>query len=177
MRQSLEMSAEHLFATERLEARRLQAEDAVAMHAIFGDGECMRYVDDGEIMTAEQCRSWIVDVTDRNFEMRGYGLIGFWERTADKLVGCGGLFHPNQQEQAEVMYWLVRDCWGKGLATEIVRSLVQFAKPLWGVETMIATIHPDNLASQRVVAKVGFQRLADRTEADGECTQVWALGH
>ena len=165
-----------LFETERLYARRLSASDAAGMARIFGDAETMRYVGDGKTLTEADCVHWVDDVTAKNFERRGYGLIGLFEKGTGSLVGCSGVFHPGQQPEPEVMYYLERTRWGQGYATEIVRRLVVHARTRWGVAgRMIATIYPDNLPSQRVVAKCGFVRAEDRPSEDGSAIQVWEL--
>ena len=164
-----------LFETERLFARRLTAADAPQMLAIFGDAETMRYVGDGEILTEENCVYWVDDVTDKNFELRGYGLIGMFEKATSELVGCSGVFHPDRQPEPEVMYYLRRDRWRMGFATEIVHGLVAHARSHWGIGWIMATVHPDNLPSQRVLVKAGFKRTKDRMNEDGSITQVWEL--
>ena len=144
------------------------------MQAIYGDVEGMRFVGDSQPLTVENCRYWI-EVTDKNFERRGYGMVAFVDRESSLMVGCGGVVHPNQQEEPEVKYAFRRDQWGKGYATESVLALVAYARNTLVIGRLIATIHPGNGASQRVMEKVGFARGEDRTNEDGSLTQIWAL--
>jgi [ribosomal protein S5]-alanine N-acetyltransferase len=167
--------SEILFETERLFARRLSQADAAEMAGIFGDIETMRYVGDSKPITEADCLYWVVDVTAKNFEKRGYGLIGFFDKSAGVMVACGGVFHPGQQPEPEVMYHLHRDWWGNGYATELVKGLAPHAKINWGITWMMATIHPDNLPSQRVMIKCGFTHTKDRTNEDGSVTQIWEM--
>jgi RimJ/RimL family protein N-acetyltransferase len=160
------------FETERLVVRRLVAEDAEAMGAIYGDVEAMRYVGDGEPLSADGCRHWI-EVTDRNFVHRGYGMVSFVERETGEIVGCGGIVHPDQQPEAEVKYAFRRDRWGQGFATEAVGALLRYAFRHWGVDRVIATTHPENGPSHHVLTKLGFSRLADRVNEDDSTTAVW----
>jgi len=143
------------------------------MVAIFGDLETMRFVGDTRTLTEADCLYWVEDVTEKNFDRRGYGLIAFIDKIACNLVACAGVFHPGQQAEPEVMYWLRRDQWGKGYATEIVRGLIAHAREVWKIGRMIATIHPDNSPSQNVIAKAGFVRIPDRQNEDGSVIQVW----
>jgi RimJ/RimL family protein N-acetyltransferase len=161
-----------LFETERLIAPRLLAEDAEAMAAIYGDVEAMRYVGDGEPLSVEGCRHW-VEVTDRNFASRGYGMVAFVARDSDEIVGCGGIVHPGQQPEAEVKYAFRRDQWGRGYATEAVGALLAYARNSWHVGRVIATTHPENGPSHHVLTKLGFTRLADRVNEDSSTTAVW----
>ena len=53
-------------------------------------------------------------------------------------------------------YLLGRPYWGRGLATEAARVSVQYGFESLGVETIVAIVHPDNVASQRVIEKLGM---------------------
>ncbi len=161
-----------LYRTERLIARRLTLHDVDAMMAIYGDRETVRFVGDAEPLSEESCRDW-VRITDKNFDQRGYGMFGLVDQETGELIGCAGIVHPGQQSEAEVKYAFRRDHWGKGLATEALSGLLAHGCQLWEVVRVIATIAPANLASQKVLAKVGFIRSEDRQNEDGSVTQVW----
>ncbi len=163
-----------LFKTERISARRLALEDAEAMQAIYGDVDAMRFVGDGRPLTVEICRHWI-EVTDGNFERRGYGMIALVERLTDELIGCIGVVHPDQQEDPEVKYAFRGDKWGQGFATEAVKGIVSYAKFELGKNWLTATVDPDHSASQSVLRKAGFRHTKDRKNEDGSVTQVWEI--
>ncbi|MBS1725484.1 MAG: GNAT family N-acetyltransferase [Armatimonadetes bacterium] len=163
-----------LFETERLLVRRLTHEDAEAMFAIYGDPEASIYIADGDPLPPEDCHRW-VDVTDKNFAVRGYGMVAFADKATGEVIGCGGIVHPNQQPEPEVKYAFRRDKWGQGYASEAIRGLIGFGKANWGIGRLIATVHPDNRGSQNVLTKLGFQLTETRTEEDGSHTQVWEL--
>ncbi len=161
-----------LFETDRLIARRLTNDDVNAMFAIYGDRETMRYVGDSEPLTREACRGW-VDVTDRNFENRGYGMVALIEKSTGDLVGCAGLVHPDQRVEAEIKYAFLHDCQGRGLATEAVRAFVQHGHDVLGLGQIVATVAPENAGSQRVLTKAGFVHVRDETNDDDSTTQYW----
>ena len=56
----------------------------------------------------------------------------------------------------EIGYGLDPEYWGKGYATEAVSATVAWAFDQPGVQTVEAETDPDNVASQRVLAKAGF---------------------
>ena len=81
-----------------------------------------------------------------------------------RAVGVAGI-HPDQQGGAEIGFWLGREHWGRGYATEIARSVATLAqeqgyRPVWAV------VLPDNPASVRVLEKCGFVR-------DGEAVRFY----
>lgn len=71
-----------------------------------------------------------------------------------RLVGsCGLGLHEGQ---VELGYWIARDEWGKGYATEAARAVLTLARTL-GHRRIVAGHFEDNPASGRVLAKVGFR--------------------
>jgi RimJ/RimL family protein N-acetyltransferase len=78
--------------------------------------------------------------------------------TADgaKLIGCAGLGRDG--DQVELGYWIARDHWGRGYATEAVRAVLSVARAL-GHRRVVASHFFDNPASGRVLEKAGFHRV------------------
>jgi RimJ/RimL family protein N-acetyltransferase len=161
-----------VFESPRLLGRRLGAEDRETMLAVYGDAEAMRWVGDGTPLTAEECEQWLA-VTAENYRQRGYGLFALVERATGAVVGFGGLVHPGGQPDVELKYALLRSVWGRGYATEVARALLDYGAAVDGLEEVLATVAPDNHASQRVLAKAGMRRGALRQDEDGSQTQLF----
>ncbi|MER7310659.1 GNAT family N-acetyltransferase [Streptomyces halstedii] len=64
--------------------------------------------------------------------------------------------------QGRVGYVLREDCWGRGYATQAVQQLITFAFVTVGLDSLGAKVHPDNVASGRVLEKAGFTPLGMR---------------
>ncbi|MEM6856644.1 MAG: GNAT family N-acetyltransferase [Pseudomonadota bacterium] len=72
------------------------------------------------------------------------------------LVGCIGIDPVKHDAQAvELGYWIAREHWGHGFATEAGRAVLQIAATL-GYARMVAGHFLDNPASGRVIEKLGF---------------------
>ena len=82
-----------------------------------------------------------------------------FERTsgAPELVGCCGLSR-RPSGSVELGYWIARPHWGRGLATEAARALIEIARTL-GLRSLEAGHFVDNPASARVLEKLGFVAL------------------
>ena len=72
-------------------------------------------------------------------------IIGFHSRSVD---------HRN----AEINYEVRPSCWGRGVATAVCRDAVHWGVAKLGLVRVQATTLEENLASQRVLEKVGFER-------------------
>jgi RimJ/RimL family protein N-acetyltransferase len=55
-------------------------------------------------------------------------------------------------------YGLARDAWGKGLATEAARAVVDYGFSALGLAKVWARTDPRNAASVRVLEKLGMRR-------------------
>lgn len=71
------------------------------------------------------------------------------------FIGIGKLVQVTDN-QYEIGYMLMPEYWGKGLASEIVHFLVDFAKAAHLADELIGIVDPENPASIRVLTKFGF---------------------
>jgi len=94
--------------------------------------------------------------------------------TADGLtVGTAGFYGPpDETGQVTIGYGMVEQAWGKGYGTEAVAGLVAVCRSHGGVTAVNADTDLDNVASQRVLEKNGFERVRT-TEA--ECFYLLVL--
>ena len=88
-----------------------------------------------------------------------------------RLIGCVGL--AQEDSESVIGYWIARQHWNNGYATEAVRALLSLA-PTLGHRRLVTRHFVDNVASARVLAKTGFRptgeirmdRSAARAEAE-----------
>ncbi len=160
------------FETARMRCRRWMAEDLAPLMEVYGDAEAMRWVGDGKPLSREQGEKWL-KVTAENYRLRGYGMFALESHQTGKVIGFCGLVHPGGQAEAEIKYAFMRSHWGQGLATEAVAMLLLHGARGRGLNRIIATVAPANLASQRVLLKAGMTLAHLRPNDDGTVTQVY----
>eukprot|EP00297_Palpitomonas_bilix_P015422 CAMPEP_0113866688 /NCGR_PEP_ID=MMETSP0780_2-20120614/7_1 /TAXON_ID=652834 /ORGANISM="Palpitomonas bilix" /LENGTH=212 /DNA_ID=CAMNT_0000851557 /DNA_START=164 /DNA_END=802 /DNA_ORIENTATION=+ /assembly_acc=CAM_ASM_000599 len=76
----------------------------------------------------------------------------------NEMIGCIGLTVSAVHKRAEVGYWLAVSEWGKGYATEALRSIIDTSFNDLSLNKIDAAIFSDNPASARVLEKVGMQK-------------------
>lgn len=74
-------------------------------------------------------------------------------REGSQLIGCAGL--APGEDGIELCYWIARERWGQGYATEAARAVLSLARTL-GHRRIVASHFADNPASGNVLHKVGF---------------------
>ncbi len=83
------------------------------------------------------------------------------------LVGRIGCHTRPVGGRVEVGYYVLPDARGRGLATRMLASFLHWLRE-HGVETVVLTIAPDNLASLAIARRAGFVRVGEAwAEEDG----------
>lgn len=162
-----------IFKSERLLCRYWQKKEFRDVLKLYSDPLTMKFVDDGSPLSEPDCHTWF-QVTSDNYAARGYGMFSLTLRAAPRpFIGCIGLVHPNNQVLPELKYALLPEAWGRGYATEAVSELLNYAGSMLALRRVIATVHPQNRPSQRVLEKCGFLTGIPRVNADGTETLVY----
>ena len=161
-----------VFTTARLVARRWTHADIDAVEVVYGDADAMRWVGDGQPITRAECEQWM-EVTFANYRTRGYGMFTLEDESSVSVIGFAGIVHPGGQSEPEIKYALLRAHWGRGVATEAAAGLLEYGATHHRLSRIIATTHPANIASHRVLLKAGMERGELRPNADGSQTLLF----
>ena len=78
------------------------------------------------------------------------------DRASGTLLGVVGLTPSDEGMSAELGYWLGREHWGRGFATEAARAVVGYAREVPGLRVLTSAYFADNPGSGRVLEKLGF---------------------
>jgi len=78
-----------------------------------------------------------------------------WRETR-RLIGIIGLARAPHGRSAELGYYIARDHWGRGVATEAALAVARVAFESFGYLKLTSGYYTDNPASGRVLAKLGF---------------------
>jgi RimJ/RimL family protein N-acetyltransferase len=120
-----------------------------------GDSAVTRFV--GGPFSLEQ----VAQRLDREIASQNNFNIQYWPiflLITDEHVGCAGMRIHKLEEKIYAMGFYPRPpFWGKGFSTEAGRAVITYAFDLPGAKALFAGHHPENTASRKVLAKLGFQ--------------------
>jgi ribosomal-protein-alanine N-acetyltransferase len=94
-------------------------------------------------------------------------------RREGQPVGACGFKGPPQHRRVEIGYGVAADLRGQGHATSAVGLLLDIAFASGEVGEVLAEVVPANVASARVVAKLGFVARRTRVDEEGELVVQW----
>jgi len=116
-------------------------------------------------MTREQAQWWVDLAVDGTASGQRYLYIAR-DKQSGAPAGVIGLFLEAAPEYAEVGYWVTHDFQGKGLATEMLKAMIDYAFAQTDVGSLIATTALNNPQSSHILEKAGFKRTGMK---DVEC--------
>lgn len=152
--------------TKRLALQPLKPEDAAVLHSIYQIEGMLRYFPDPVPPVLEKVQRFIL-LQQAHWEVHGYGDWGISLPGREEIIGWAGLQYLPELDETEVGFLLDRQFWGKGFATEAARASLQFGFEQVNLGQIIALVHPENIASQRVIEKCGM--------AYQETLQLWGI--
>jgi ribosomal-protein-alanine N-acetyltransferase len=130
----------------------LQPADAVVLHRVYQSEGVLRYFPNPEPPPLERVQRFIAG-QQAHWEKYGYGNWGILPEGEKEIVGWVGLQFLPELNETEVGFILDRPFWGKGYATAAARASLDFGFEHFKPDHLIALVHPDNLASRRVIEK------------------------
>jgi ribosomal-protein-alanine N-acetyltransferase len=103
------------------------------------------------------------------YDSHGFGMCPMiWKETGE-MIGAAGLQPLEDTGEIEVGYSVVREFWGRGIATEAARGWMKSGFHNFGLERIVAVAVVENAASQHVMKKLGMTYEKTETHYEEEC--------
>lgn len=142
--------------TERLILRHYLAEDKACLIKLFTDKAVMKHVGEG-VFTEAQAEKWWKKLFEQLYP-QGYNIWAIFTKEDSRYVGHAGIYQrPTRKEDWEFVYFLSRDAWGKGYATEVARKIIEYGFDELNLPEVFATVDDEHSASIRVLEKAGMK--------------------
>lgn len=142
--------------TARLTLREFVPADADFVHALMNSPGWLQFIGDRQIRSTEDARRYLEAGPIASYARHGFGLLQVLTRDAATRVGMCGLLQRDSLEEVELGFAFLPAHAGRGYATEAARAVLADARERLGLCRVAAVVQPDNAASFRVLAKLGF---------------------
>jgi RimJ/RimL family protein N-acetyltransferase/acyl dehydratase len=145
-----------ILETERLIVRQWRAEDRDAFAAMARDPEMMRFINRGQPFAENEIDDFLARQARQESQF-GVCMAAMVERASGEVVGVSGIQPLGTTGEMEVGWWVARDHWGRGYATEAGRAAMRHVLDALGRSRVMAIIDPGNDASVAVATHLGFR--------------------
>ena len=142
--------------TGRMVLRRFYEHDLEAFFQLCSRPAVIRYAQSTPVASLDEARELMNTAPFRDYATHGYGRFACVWKESGEVIGFSGLKYVAEIGDTELGYRFFPEYWGKGLATEAGRASIEFARADLGLKRLVAMVHPENVASARVVSKLGF---------------------
>lgn len=152
----------NIIETERLILRPLTIADAAtAYHGWTGDQEVAKYVSWLPHHSIDDAIKWLEEVAWKqddagNILKNDNYIWGFVVKETDELFGSGGLIWEEEWQLFQVGYNIMKTHWNYGYTNEAMKAILNFAAMNLGIRKVAGGHAKENLASARMLEKLGF---------------------
>lgn len=145
--------------TERLRLRRWKRSDIEPYSKLCADPEVMKWIGSGSVRSHADCARAIKEF-EANWKAKGFGLFAVELKRNGQFVGFCGLsiphFLPQVMPAVEIGWRLAREYWGRGLATEAARAVLDFGFRDVELDEVVSICQIGNDASEHIMRKIGM---------------------
>lgn len=142
--------------TERLALRAFAPADAAFVLALVNSPGWRRYIGDRGLRTVADAEAYLAQGPIASYARHGFGLLHVSRREDGAPVGMCGLLKRDTLPDVELGFAFLGAHEGHGYASESGRAVLELARQRHGLRRLAAIVQPDNAASLRVLAKLGF---------------------
>lgn len=143
--------------TKRLDLIEIREKHLCDLYKLFGDENATRFYNLLPLQKEEDAQMLI----DRFRSRFSEGLAIRWGiaiKGEQHIIGTVGFNSYENNHKATIGYDLQTLYWGKGYATEALRAVINFGFQSLGINRIEAEIMTGNLASEKVLSKLGFTK-------------------
>ncbi len=156
MSQDFSLTSFPCLETKRLWLRQATQEDVEAMFALFSDLKVTQFHDLDTFAHFDEANK-VIERRAKGFESgRGIRWAIAHKQNNYSIGSCGFTWH-SEANTAEVGYELKSELWRQGIMSEALSAILQYGFSSREIQFVIAEVMLENVASKRLLEKLGFQ--------------------
>lgn len=150
-----------ILETDRLILRELKSSDAEAFFAMDHNPKVHQYLWNKPVQKIEETIEVITFVRQQYVD-NGIGRFAIILKQTNEFIGWAGLKYNTEEVNHKINFYdigyrLDEKFWGKGYASEASFAWLKYAFETMNIKTIEAAAHAENLASNRILQKMGMQ--------------------
>ena len=150
-----------ILETDRLILRELKSSDAEAFFAMDQNPKVHQYLWNKPVQKIEETIEVITFVRQQYVD-NGIGRFAIILKQTNEFIGWAGLKYNTEEVNHKINFYdigyrLDEKFWGKGYASEASFAWLKYAFETMNIKTIEAAAHAENVASNRILQKMGMQ--------------------
>lgn len=146
--------------TPRIYLRELNLDDAENFYFLNLDSDVMRYTGDVAFQSVDAAKTFLENYD--NYEKHGFGRWAVIRLSDDVFLGWCGLKYSPELDEVDLGFRFFKSFWNQGFATEAASLCLELGFGKYGLKRILGRAMSENLASIRVLNKIGFKMIDSR---------------
>lgn len=157
------MTAVPTLEMSKLLLRKLEMDDAPRLYETLSDPENMKYRFRSPMQQLAEAEAFIRESEDTFLQDKAirWAII---DKATGLLIGTFLWHFPKGKADSDIGYAIDRGWWDRGYIAEIIDYLCTRFLPQFGIRTLTARVHYENIASMKILEDNGFKRRGQYNE-------------
>jgi RimJ/RimL family protein N-acetyltransferase len=151
--------------TPRLYLRRFTMEDAPLLVELNSDPEVIKYVHELPLTSLEKSKEILNDIILPQYQ-HNLGRWAAYIKNTNEFIGWCGLKYRPELDEIDLGYRFQKKYWGMGYATEAAQHTLNYGFNMLNLKLITGRAHIENIASLKVLEKIGMQFMKEETVDD-----------
>ena len=154
-----------VFQTPRLILRRFTLADAPLLVQLNSNPKVLKYLHEPPLVTDEQALHILNTIILPQYKNN----LGRWAlhlKTTNEFIGWCGLKYLAETDEIDLGYRLMQNSWNYGYAYEAAKHTLDYGFNQVYLNTIIGKAHIENMASLKILQKIGMQFIKDEVMND-----------
>ncbi|SET48953.1 Protein N-acetyltransferase, RimJ/RimL family [Salinibacillus kushneri] len=145
--------------SDRLLFQPYRDEDFPFLMSLLSNPEVVRFIGNGTTKDESGGKDFLHWIYRTYTYGKDLGLMVLVNKKDKTRIGHAGLIpqRVDGKEEIEIGYWIAREYWGKGYASEAAKALLDYGEKHIDQERFIALIQSEHFVSQKVAKKLGME--------------------
>ena len=162
--------------TERLLIRQFVVADAEFILELLNQPSFHRFIGDKGVRSVDDAKNYIATGPIESYQRHGFGLYLVELKDTKVPIGMCGVLKRESLPDPDLGFAFLPQYWGKGYAFEAASAVLREARDKFKLIRILAITNPDNDASIKLLAKLGFRfERVMRLSSDSDEVKLFSL--
>ena len=153
--------------TEKLIVEEANLNDASFFLELVNSPNWIKFIGDRNIRNLEEATKYVQESLIENYKKNGFGFYKMSLKENNKPIGAIGFLKREYLEFPDIGYAILPIYENKGYISEAAKAVFEYGKNQLQLKTIFGITTEENLASQKILLKIGLH-LVDKRRVDGE---------
>lgn len=145
-----------VFETSNLLVREFILDDAQFIIELLNSPGWLQYIGDRNIKSIEDAEKYLLKGPLDSYKKNGFGLWNVISKETGTAIGMCGLIKRDTLDSPDIGFAFLPAYAGNGYGYEVATATLEYAVSILGMTKVLAITLPDNIASVKLLQKIGL---------------------